>query len=74
MALGDQFCHVESAAVRDPTFWTFTVGMKQMKLHNFTDQFITKGRQGLQFNAGVWFTRQNNCIYTVILVVSANYL
>ena len=27
VALGDHFCHVESAAVRDPTFWTFKVGM-----------------------------------------------
>ena len=26
VALGDQFCYVESAAVRDQTFWTFTVG------------------------------------------------
>ena len=26
VALGDQFCHAESAAVCDPTFWTFTVG------------------------------------------------
>ena len=27
VALGDDFCHVESASIHDPMVWNFTVGM-----------------------------------------------
>jgi len=29
VAVGTEFCGAESAAVRDPTFWTVTIGMFQ---------------------------------------------
>ena len=39
VALGTEYCGAESAAIYDPKFWTFTVGMvwKLCILHNPID-------------------------------------